>query len=212
MAQSAQYAIDGEYAMSLSRLALITLPLLMAAGFCSAEMHEHAHGEELMQMQSSHVHGEVILNVVLEDDRLDVEMISPAMNITGFEHAPSTEQERQAVDDAIAKLQQAGNLLALPGTAGCEPGASTVETSLKEEHAHHGHDHEPAAEQGHDGDHAEFHVTHAFQCDKPGAIDSLNLTLFSHFPGVEKVRLQWIHGQRQGAAVVEPGNTAVTFE
>jgi len=214
MAQSAQYPIDGEYAMSLSRLALITLPLLMAAGFCTAEMHEHTHGEELMQMQGSHVHGEVILNVVLEDDRLDVEMISPAMNITGFEHAPSTDQERQALDDAIGKLGQAGNLLALPGTAGCEPAASTVETSLTEEHAGHGHghDHEPAAEQEHDGDHAEFHVTHAFQCDKPGTIDSLTLTLFSHFPGVEKVRLQWIHGERQGAAVVEPASPVVTFE
>ena len=198
--------------MPLSRLILITFFLLLtASGLSAAEVHQHDHGEELLQMHGSHVHGEVVLNVVLEGDRLDIEMISPAMNITGFEHAPATEQERKALAAAIGKLGDAGNLLALPETAGCEPGASTVETSLMEEHA--GHDHEPAAEQEHkEGEHAEFHVTHAFQCDKPGAIDSLTLTLFSHFPGVERVRLKWIHGQRQGAAVVEPGNPAVSFK
>jgi len=161
-------------------------------------------------MHASHVHGEVIFNIVLEDDHLDVEMISPAMNITGFEHAPSTEQERQAVEEAVRKLGDAGNLLMLPETAGCKPGAATIETPLTEEHADHGH--EQAAEPENEGEHAEFHVTHSLQCDKSGAIDSVTLTLFRHFPGVEKVRLQWIHGQRQGAAIVEPGNPAVTFE
>ena len=95
--------MNGEHAMPISRLVLITFPLLMtAAGLCRAEVHQHAHEEELLQMHGSHVHGEVILNIVLEEDRLDVEMISPAMNITGFEHAPSTEQERATLSEAIA--------------------------------------------------------------------------------------------------------------
>ena len=203
--------MNGEHAMPISRLVLITFPLLMtAAGLCRAEVHQHAHEEELLQMHGSHVHGEVILNIVLEEDRLDVEMISPAMNITGFEHAPSTEQERATLSEAIGKLGDAGNLLTLPESAGCEPGASAVETSLTEEHA--GHDHRHTDRQEHEGDHADFHVTLAFKCNTPDAIDSLTLTLFSHFPGVEKVKLQWILGQRQGAAVVEPGNPTVTFK
>jgi hypothetical protein len=213
MANFALNIIDGVYAMSRSRLTLITAFLLMiVAGCCTAEVHQHAHEEELLQMHASHVHGEVIFNIVLEDDHLDVEMISPAMNITGFEHAPSTEQERQAVEEAVRKLGDAGNLLMLPETAGCKPGAATIETPLREEHADHDHGHEQAAEPEDEGEHAEFHVTHSLQCDKSGAIDSVTLTLFRHFPGVEKVRLQWIHGQRQGAAIVEPGNPAVTFE
>ena len=161
-----------------------------------------------MEIHASHVHGEVVFNMVLEGERLDVEMISPAMNITGFEHAPSTEQDRKALAEAIEKLGVAGNLLTLPAAAGCEPGDSTVETPLTREHADHDHKHSGE----HEEDHAEFHVTHAFRCEKPAAIDSVSLTLLSHFPGVEKVRLQWIHGQRQGAAVVEPVNPVVRFE
>ncbi len=197
--------------MPLSRLILITFFLLLtASGLSAAEVHQHAHdhGEDLMQMHGSHVHGEVVFNMVLEGERLDVEMISPAMNITGYEHAPSTEQERQVLAEAIDKLGIAGNLLTLPAAAGCEPGDSTVETSLTKEHADHDHKHSGE----HEEDHAEFHVTHAFRCEKPGAIDSVTVTLLSHFPGVEKARLQWIHGQRQGAAVVEPGNPVVRFE
>jgi hypothetical protein len=210
MAHSALYAIDGEHAMFTTRLILTTACLLSTAALSTAEVHHHAHAEELLQMHGSHVHGEVILNVVIEGNRLDVEMISPAMNITGFEHAPVTEEQRRVLGEAIGKLGQAGNLLTLPGTAACEPGASSVETSLTEEHAEH--EHEPAMEEGDEGNHAEFHVTHAFQCDNPDVIESVTLTLFSHFPGVEKVRVQWIHGQRQGAAVVEPDNPAVSVK
>ncbi len=211
MANFGLYAIDGENAMPLSRHTLITFFLLLTtSGLSAAEVHQHAHdhAEDLMQMHGSHVHGEVVVNMVLEGERLDVEMISPAMNITGYEHAPSTEQERQALAEAIDKLGVASNLLTLPAAAGCEPGDSTVETSLTKEHADHDHKHTGE----HEEDHAEFHVTHAFRCEKPGAIDSVTLTLLSDFPGVEKARLQWIHGQLQGAAVLEPVNPVVRFD
>ncbi len=33
-----------------------------------------------------------------------------------------------------------------------------------------------------------------------------------HFPGVEKARVQWIRGQRQGATVLEPDKRLLRFD
>lgn len=205
--------------MHMPTFILIAASLLMTvAQVSAAEKHDHSHDEDLPRDLGSHVHGEVLLNLVLEANRLDVEMISPAMNITGFEHAPSTEEEQQAIKKAVALLGDTGNLLALPDAALCVPGPATIETSLMDEHAgsHESDaDHEQHGEHDHDGEHAghaEFHVTHRMECENAAAIDSITFELFSHFPGVEKARVQWIHGQRQGAAILEPEKRLLRFD
>lgn len=200
--------------MHMPTFILIAASLLMTvAPVSAAEKHDHSHVEDLPRDLGSHVHGEVLLNLVLEANRLDVEMISPAMNITGFEHAPSTEEEQQVIKKAVALLGDTGNLLALPDSALCVPGPATIETSLMDEHA--GSHEETAADHEHDGEHAghaEFHVTHRMECENAAAIDSITFELFRYFPGVEKVRVQWIHGQGQGAAILEPDNRLLRFD
>ena len=193
-----------------TRIFIAVLLLIAASEIIPAEKDHHSHDEALLRDPGSHVHGEVLLNLVLEGDRLDFEMISPAMNITGFEHAPSTPQEQQLVSEAVALLGDAGNLLAVPEAARCAAGPATIETTLMQEKQHEedaGHGHE----EGHEG-HAEFHVVHTLACENSGAVESVTLTLFSHFPGVERVRLQWIQGQRQGAAILEPDNAVLRFD
>ena len=206
--------------MHMPAFILIAASLFMTvAPVSAAETHDHSHDEELERDLGSHVHGEVLLNIVLEADHLDFEMISPAMNITGFEHAPSTEEEQQAIKQAVALLGDTGSLLAVPDAALCEPGPSTIETSLIEEdtesHEETATDHKHHGEHEHDGEHtghAEFHVSHRMQCENAAAIDSITLLLFSHFPGVEKARVQWIRGQRQGATVLEPDKRLLRFD
>ena len=58
-----------------------------------------------MRQASSHEHGRSSMNIVLEDRIVAVEVMGPMANFVGFEHAPSSDQEREAVAGARATLE-----------------------------------------------------------------------------------------------------------
>ncbi len=95
--------------------------------------------------QAAHVHGVASMNLAYEGEELQIEFVSPADGIVGFEYEPSTDAERKAVEDAIAALRNPQSLFALPGNAGCELHEVEVERHAEDDHDEHGHD-----EHGHD--------------------------------------------------------------
>ena len=50
------------------------------------------------------MHGDVELNIVKENYILEITLISPAVNIVGFEHLVSNAKERLAVEKANLQL------------------------------------------------------------------------------------------------------------
>ena len=52
------------------------------------------------RQHDSHAHGIGELNIVLEGNELAIELISPAANIVGFEHAPSNDEQKAALAQA----------------------------------------------------------------------------------------------------------------
>ena len=56
--------------------------------------------------QPAHVHGIATLNLAMEGDKLEIEFVSPAGNIVGFEHEAVTAAERRAIRDAIEQLMK----------------------------------------------------------------------------------------------------------
>lgn len=103
--------------------------------------------------QSAHVHGFATLDLVVEDGELVIEFSVPADSLVGFENAPSTAAERQAVDDALAKLRDPARLFALPSSAGCELHEVEAERHAEGDDEHDEHEH--AEHDGHDDEHAE---------------------------------------------------------
>ena len=60
-----------------------------------------------------HVHGHGTLNIAIEDKRVSMELEVPGMDIVGFEHAPSTDDQKAAVEKAKARLEKPlGDVLA----------------------------------------------------------------------------------------------------
>ena len=53
---------------------------------------QSAGSSEGTRQESSHIHGIVEMNLAVEGSQLYIELISPAANIVGFEHAPSTDE------------------------------------------------------------------------------------------------------------------------
>ena len=64
----------------------------------------------------AHEHGAALLTIVLEPSVIYLDFESPWMNLVGFEHAPATDADKQAVDEALEVLANPQNLFAfVPG-------------------------------------------------------------------------------------------------
>ena len=164
-----------------------------------------------------HEHGSAVLNVAIADQTLAVEYLTPAANIVGFEHTASTEEQKHTVHEAI-ELLETGNVLIMPSDAACSLAHAKVEHETEgddheehieeehgehekheedEEHAKEEHDkHEEHAEE--EGTHSEFHVEYEYRCENMGALTHIDVELFKHFPGNEKITTQAItpNGQK----------------
>ena len=114
----------------ICRFLPVVASLLMLTGVTAAQ-------------QSAHVHGIATLNLAMEGDELEIEFVSPAGNIVGFEHEAVTAAERRAIRDAIEQLRKGNELFDLPLAASCSLHVAEVE---------HGHGEEEKREDGHGQD------------------------------------------------------------
>ncbi len=200
------------------RTKYVFVALAGVASLASAE-ERHAHGP--------HVHGEAQMNVAVIDDRMEIEFLSPAMNIVGFEHEPRTPEQEQALHEALDRLR-AGEALFQPSPAAdCRlvevEAFSTLEAHAETE-AHaaegdhdHGHGHEHHAEEGahHDADsdaaHSEVSARYQFRCEQPSEMNALEVHLFDRFPATRVIDVQLLTATRQRAMELEPGSTVIDF-
>lgn len=120
----------------------------------------------------AHVHGEAELMIAIENSNIEMQFVSPAANIYGFEHEPSTDEQLDAVARAEDVFSHTDELFVFEG-ANC--GLSEVELDLpyvelvaaashdehEEHHEEHGHDehHEEHAHEEHE--HDDHHNKHA---------------------------------------------------
>jgi len=115
----------------------------------------------------SHEHGAASINLVIDGSSLFVELESPWNNLVGFEHAPSTGSQHDAVDAALDTLAVATNIFAINDAAMCKVSSETVESTLDadgdhEEHDEHKdeHDDEHAEHEEHKDEHGDEHAEH----------------------------------------------------
>jgi hypothetical protein len=157
----------------------------------------------------AHVHGTGQLDVVLDGDRLLIELTAPGANIVGFEHAPETAEQERTLGDALALLENPDELFALPAEAGCTAEETVIETDLTaaddDDHAEdHDEDHEDHDEHESGEIHAEFHARYAFRCDRPEQLSRISVWLFERFPGTERLQVQLLGPGGQTAATLTP--------
>jgi len=172
---------------------LLLSTLLACSNYLYAGDHDHAEHEE----HAAHVHGKGQLLVALEGDTLEIEFMSPAMNIVGFEHQPANESQIHAVKRAIATLKQPGKLFNLSSKAGCIPVSIKVESPLARDDHHEHSDKEHTKE--HEEGHSDFDGRYRFQCSNLSTLKSIEVKIFDLFPGTEKLEAQRIstHGQQK---------------
>jgi len=152
----------------------------------------------------SHEHGAATLDVVIDGAQMFVTFDSPWMNLVGFEHAPSTDEQRDAVANAQAQLEDGMLALGIDSGAGCTLQTTGIDSSMAmddhgDEHGHddHGDDHDDdhSDEHGHD-EHDDEHVA---------------LSLFDNFSGIETLSVQMAGPGGQSAQKVSADNANVNL-
>ncbi len=210
---------------------LLTPLALISTGSTADEKHEHDHEH---RQHGAHVHGIAALNLALEGQEVHIEFDSPAANIVGFEHAPSSEADHAALDKAVATLKDGDRLFRFNAEAGCRMEKADVTSALLDEehdehadkhssdhdhekkdgHGHEKHEHEEHAHEGHEQEgetHSDIEAAYHFECDQPGKLKNLTVELFEAFPGTEKLKVQYVIESKQGAADLTAAGHVVRF-
>ena len=172
---------------------------------------DHQHSLE------AHVHGIGTLNIALENQLLELQLESPAMNIIGFEYQPTTAADIQSVKAAQNTLSNAAELFAFSPAAQCRLTSVSIENALlKGSGAHdhdHDHDHEsqPAAEIA-EPQHNDISAHYQYHCATPAQLNSIDLAgLFKLFTQTEKIQVQLIVGDHQQGAELSAKNTSLSW-
>lgn len=125
-------------------LALALLASVAAAPLCAEEHRE----------MSAHVHGTSSLELAIEGDMLEMNLLSPGMDLVGFEYAPQSAADKDADEAAIRVLLLPEQVVSLPEAAGCRLAEVLV-------HRHgEDHDHEGEADEDHDHEGHDDHDDH----------------------------------------------------
>ncbi|NEX15191.1 MAG: DUF2796 domain-containing protein [Halochromatium sp.] len=196
--------------------------------------HDHNHGQhdQTHRQHDAHVHGIARLNLALDAGDLYLELISPAANLVGFEHLPTTAADQAKLAETVVMLEDGARLFRLSPSARCElrdsdiasgllenglsaePSAGQDEHSAVAAHDHHGHRHDEdsAAVVGTPAvSHADIDVRYRFQCAKPAALESVDVRFFEVFPGTERLDVQFVLDHRQGGATLNHDNQVLRF-
>jgi len=166
----------------LASMILITCLINLQEGVAAETRHHEAHE-----------HGVAHLNIALEGENLIIEFTSPAINIVGFEHHPTTEKERAAVKQALQNLSKGEALFVLSPGAGGKLANFSAKTDVDESDSGSTPDSE---EEEH---HSDFRVEYHFLCKNPEKLEQIQVMLFQSFPGIETIEAQLLTPKRQTA-------------
>lgn len=172
---------------------------VLAAGLACIALP--ASAQEHRQL-GPHVHGHGRLNIAIEGKDMSMELEVPGMDIVGFEHEPSTPDQKAAMEKAKAKLADGLALFTPVSSAGCSMKTAKVATQ-----AEHEDEHEEHGEAGHEEEaghhHSEFHVEYSFQCSSPSRLTSMTFDYFKAFPGAQELDIAVITPKGQSSFEVK---------
>ncbi len=189
-------------------LSLLALPAF-AEGTRELDSHEHGVGE---------------LNIAMEGKTIAMELHAPGADIVGFEYAATSDEDRAAIENAVATLAKPLDLFSFSDAAKCTVTRASAELEAEEDHDEHSKhddhdDHDDHAEHDDHGDHddhaeeashTEFYAEYVLNCDNPDAISKIDFAYFEAFANALELEVQIVSSA--GAKAFEVGRDAPTLD
>jgi hypothetical protein len=190
-----------------------------------------ANAEHVSKSLEAHVHGLSKLTVAMDTKSLEIQLVSPAMNLVGFEHKATSKQDIVAVKKAELILGQQDSLFLIAG-GDCEHLSSSIDSGdLLETDGHHDdhddhekhndhddhdkHDEHHAHDHHNENDHKESHsemvASYSYSCNDSSKLSSIKVSLFESFPGIETINAMWVMPSNQGSVRLTAKNSTIEF-
>ena len=167
------------------------------------------------EAHDAHTHGVADLTLAFENGFLEIELESPAMSFLSFEHEPENEEQLETIERTKEILSSASKVITINGSS-CgvtkarvdihgPAGRTEVHSGAHEANDHDSHnDHESdedhESHENHDGvtSHSEVSASYLFSCDDGEKPASVAVTLFSYFPNLKSINVNWVTETQQG--------------
>lgn len=174
----------------MSRHALTSL--LMCLSF-SAPLHAEVH---------SHGQGQVL--IAQQNNQWVIELILPAADVLGFEHAPETQQQKNTIKQFKALTKSPENFVSLQPS--CELVSKDLTLPSEKHDEHHGHGHENKHEKESHGD---VQLSIEYRC--LSQLEGITFPILKAYQSLATLSVEWITDNGQGATKVTSSNTGISF-
>ncbi|WP_189379333.1 DUF2796 domain-containing protein [Thalassotalea profundi] len=168
---------------------------------------------------SSHTHGISELTIAIENQWLEIEIISPAINIVGFEHKAITETELAAVKNSASLLSKHEHIFIFTG-GNCVINNQTINMSSiapnmpsgDSKHLHsHKNNNEYKTHHHQNTDHGEVIANYRYHCKKSSTLSAITVKVFDLFVGISQINTVWITENQQGSVILNPTNKVINL-
>ena len=176
------------------------LRILTAAVAACAVLLNPALAEEHREL-GPHEHGHGTVNIAIEGNTIKMELEAPGDDIAGFEHDPSTPQEKKTLEEAKDKLSKPLDLFQPPAAAKCAAKGAKVE--IVEEKHEAGE--EEKDEHGAEAHHNAFHAEYTLECSAIKELKGMNFVYFAAFTNAQGLTVNFITGKSQSKFEVSRG-------
>ena len=181
--------------------------------------------QETREMDA-HVHGVSTLELAVEGSVVEIHLLSPGMDIVGFEYEASTDADKDAVEAAIRAMLVPENIVTLPEAAECRLTEVLAHLSSGDHDHEEGEAHDHAEEAGHDdhsqgeeheheehaegadhdheegAEHSEFHARYSFACAHPEELTTIGFPFFGRFENAQEIEAQYVTDAGAGSAEI----------
>jgi len=196
---------------------------------------QSTYAEKSTESLDAHVHGLSELTIAMDTKSIELQLISPAMNLVGFEYKASSKQDIAAVKQAELLLDQQDSLFLIAG-GDCEYLSTSIDSSdLLESNNHHvdhndhekhddhddhekhdDHDdhgkHDDHSEHDQGETHSEMVASYSFTCKDTSKLSSIKVALFASFPGIQKINTLWVTPSKQGSSMLSAKNSTINLK
>lgn len=145
----------------------------------------------------AHVHGEARLEIAIDGNILAIHFESPLEGLLGFERAPRTAAERQAVQTMKVRLEAPDMLFSLPPEAACTAKPPQLDSPVFADKAAAGH--------------LDLDADYSWQCGKPSALRGIGTRLFVEFPRFKRIKVEFVGPSGQKSGHMTPNQASYTW-